>query len=123
MDSRVTVGPIFDAFSVPATVTRPGEAPVETDVVWYPATAGGFAMADVDSHQVENMRAYRRRILALRVSDVPAVPPQTLIEAPEADGEAAQTWIVDEIAYVENDLIRVFVRPMKDDDYNAQWGR
>lgn len=119
MDIRVTVDPIFDAFSVPATVTRPNEAPIETTAVWVP----GGRWADVDRTGVEFLRATRRRVIAFRVDEVPATPAGTLILAPEALGEEPQYWRVDEFDHLENDLTRVFVMPMKEAEYLAAWGK
>ncbi len=113
---------------MPATVTRPApnDTPIVTTAVWVPSMGTGadqFTVAEIDSHGVEIMRTVRRRVIALRVDEVPAAPVGTLILAPEALGETAQRWLVDEIGYVENDLVRVFVRPMKDNDYLASWGK
>lgn len=124
MDSRVTVDPIFAAFAVEATVTRPNEAPIETEAVWMPTSHNSqFALGEIDNHHLEIMRTVRRRVIALRVDEVPAAPVGTLIEAPEASGAPVQSWLVDEIGYVENDLLRVFVRPLDQDAHLARWGK
>lgn len=106
-DARVSLGPVFDAFSVPATVTPPGGPPVACSVVWiFPTTelapSGlGFQVADP------------RYLLCIRTADVAAVPTGTVIVAAEHDGDPVKTWVVDGLEREEYDHRRVRVRPQE----------
>lgn len=99
--------PIFSAFGVPATVTRPApdDTPIETTVIWIsPAMIDGPAGFDLQ-------RADRRRLLALRRDEVPTAPRGTLIDAPERDGDETLKWRVDSMDSVDADQIKVIVVP------------
>jgi hypothetical protein len=123
MDARVEVGTLFDAFSVPAIVTRPQEASIETAAVFLPDESGTNRSLAQEDYGVEITRAVTRRIVALKVNVVPSAPVGTLIEAAEVLGGESKRWLVDEINRVEADLIRVFVRPMESAEYLESWGK
>ncbi len=106
-DLRPLLGPIFDAFGVPATVTRPApdEEPIETTVVWVSA-----ATDDVPSG-AELGRKEPRKALSIRRADVPTLPRKTTIEAPESLGGDVKRWRVDSIERDDVDEIRALVIP------------
>lgn len=107
-DIRVPLGPIFDAFGVPATVTRPApdDTPIETTGVWVSP-----AVLDVPAG-FDLQRADRRRLLSLRRDEVPTVPRGTVIEAPERDADDVASWRVDGIEAMDADQVRVLVVPV-----------
>lgn len=108
MVAEVSLGPIFDAFSVPATVTPPDAVAIETRGVWVTSTTEsrpGFG----DLSKREQIR-----VLALKRVDVPTVPRKTLIEAPETEAGAVLRWRVDGFETLEADCIRCVVVPAED---------
>lgn len=99
--------PIFSAFGVPATVTRPApdDTPIETTVIWSPPdtveSPGGAVF----------QRADQRRVLTVRRDEVPTVPRGTQVVAAERDGDDIQHWRVDGPMRADADLIQVIVVP------------
>lgn len=106
-DYRVAVDPLFDAFGVPVTVTRPApdQTPITTVGVWVqPLTEDNRIGTDAS-------RREPRKVLALMRAVVPPpLPRNTVITAPEIDGGPVLTWQVDGLERVEADLWRVLVR-------------
>jgi len=90
---------------IPATVTRPREVAISTRVIWWTPISddrpGGF---DLQSSRPE-------RVACLRRDEVPTVPRDTVIEAPERGGGTVKKWHVDGHAVTEADHVRVIVRP------------
>ncbi len=123
MEARVSVDPIFDAFGVPATVTRPNEAPIETTGVWVPDESRGHQWGVPDQSGVEIQRVVPRRLICFRTDEVPAAPYGTLVVAPEEEGGEEKRWRVDEIDSVASDLIRLIVAPMAESEYLESWGK
>lgn len=98
----------FDHLSVPATVRRPepDDTPIETEVIWLTDDVSAIPPGQ------EFNRRDRRRVLALKVADVPTVPYGTRITAAlNTDGADDQGWIVDGIDRYEAEHVRVVVRP------------
>lgn len=110
-DIRVPMDPLFEAFGVPATVTRPepDDTPIATSVIWesWPTedAAGGFAV----------QRREPRRVLAMRLDQVPTVPRGTVIQAPEQAGAAIKRWKVDGFDRLETEIGRYIVIPFPDE--------
>lgn len=109
-DARVPMDPLFSAFGVPATVTRPApdDDPITTTVVWINPIAD-----DVPIGQAFQRRE-QRRILALDRAAVPTVPRGTEIVAPEALGGSERTWKVDSHEQDDVDHYRVRVVPVSE---------
>lgn len=107
---------VFSAHGVPARVTRPDLLPIDTRVLWAP---------EPQEHTgLEFTRVVSRRVMALRVSEVPAVPVGTIVTAPDAAGKAVMTWRVDELDQrQEPELIRVLVQPMRTSAELEAWGK
>lgn len=104
-DLRPPLSLAHQVFGVPATVTPPGGSPISTTAVWIlPQTVE----VPLDS---EFQRAERRRILALRRDQVPAVPRGTVIAAPEVKGGAVLSWRVDGVDRLDAEEFRVLVIP------------
>lgn len=105
-DLRVPLDPIFSAFGVPATVTRPApdNTPITTTVVWI------FPTTEDQPTGAAWSRRERQRMLALNRDDVPTVPRTTTIVCPERDGEDDMTWTVDSLDSEDADHYRVLVR-------------
>lgn len=95
----------FGAFSVPATVTPPGEAAITTTAVWLPEL-----VEDLPVGRDLNRRE-PRRVMALRRDEVPDVPRGTVIVAVEAIGGDARNWQIDGIQATEPGHFRVIVVP------------
>lgn len=102
-DFRVPLDPIFEAFGVPATVTRPvpDDIPIQTTAIWDTGAT--------DTIGVDLKRRESRLVMGLRRDQVPTVPKGTLIEAPPMGGGAVQTWRVDGTDRVMDDLTHVLV--------------
>jgi hypothetical protein len=101
-DARPPIAAFFDAFGVDAVVTPPGEWPIDTSVVWLTPNpvlepSDGFS------------RREAQRLMAIRRSDVPAVPVGTMVLAPEMSGGSNVSWRVDGVDLVEPEHVRVFV--------------
>ena len=106
-DLRVGVDPIFRAFGVPVTVTRPApeDTPIETEGVWH------APMTDQVPTGLDLTRADPQRVMALRRDAVPTVPRGTVLAAPETIGGPVALWRLDGVARWEIDLVRVPVVP------------
>lgn len=105
-DLRVPFDICQDAFGVPGSVTRPApdDDPIDTVLVW-------SAPAPIDTPaQADYTRRAARRIIGISLDDVPTVPTETIIVAPEALGGDIQTWKVDAIDRLEFDHVRAIVR-------------
>lgn len=104
-DARVPMDPIFSAFGVPVTVTRPApdDDPIVTTGVWVSPIPDDVPVG------MEFQRRERRKVLALDRDAVPTVPRGTVIVAPERDSEDAQTWRVDSLEQEDADHHRVRV--------------
>ena len=106
-DLRPEMGPIFDAFGVPAMVTRPApnDTPIETTGVW----------VEVAEMEVPSGLAFQRkepqRLLALMRAEVPTVPRGTAVLAPEILGGAVLRWRVDGLDRADADHHRVYLIP------------
>jgi len=97
----------FATFGVEATVTRPwpdDDTPIVTMGIWDTST-------NVDAG-TGLRRKEQRRVLALRRSDAPTVPRQTLIAAPLVPDGDVQAWRVDGVDRVVDDLTYVVVVPV-----------
>jgi len=107
LDLRVPLDPIFDAFGVPATVTRPvpDEFPIVTTGVWVSPEMVEAALG------TDLSRTERQRMLALPTSAVPTVPRGTRIDAPELLGGAVKPWRVDALGPADAEIHRVIVVP------------
>lgn len=86
-----------------ALVTVPGESAVEAAIIWLPpearaTTIGGDGVFD-------NLPR-----LALRVGEVPTVPPLTRIVAPPLGGGTPVTWIVRALDSVDGEVAIVAVQ-------------
>lgn len=94
----------FGTHGVPATVTVPGEDPVNTTIIWLtPAQEERPANADFPRRDV-------RRAMALRRDEVPALPRGTTVEVTEHLQGTASTWVVDSMDALFQDHHRVTVR-------------
>jgi hypothetical protein len=112
-DLRVPVDPIFQAFGVPATVTRPhpDDTPITTTIVW-----GAWPTEDaVDGFGLQ--RREPRRVLSIRYDQVPTLPRGSLVDAPEVLGGVTKRWRVDMPERLDPDIGRFVVIP--DPDENA----
>lgn len=110
MVAEVPLGPIFDAFSVPATVTPPDAAAIATTGVWVTSTTEsrpGFG---------DLQRREPVRVLALKRADVGSVPRGTVILAPETADGVVLRWRVDGFGVLEADCVRVVVVPVPEDE-------
>ncbi len=97
MDLRPPLSLAMDAFSVSAVVTVKFQNPVNTRGIWLPPEFAGFDIGD------EYHGRAPKRIMSISKADVPTIPRGTTIVAPEAAGEDAKTWEVEESALVQND--------------------
>lgn len=95
----------FSVHGLPATVTLPSGEVITTRVIWpvpqtepMPSGAGLSRMEPI-------------RVVALRKDEVPSVPLQTRIVAPEKGGDDDATWVVDGYERFEADHHRVIVVP------------
>jgi hypothetical protein len=105
MTADVEIGTIFDAFSVPATVTIPGGDAVATRVVWVSSTTEDFGGG------LDIKRRDRRRVVAVRRDEVPVLPLRTVIVATEPGATVEGTWRVDGFDTEEADCVRCVVVP------------
>lgn len=105
-DFRVPLETLFEAFSVPAVVTRPApdNTPISTDAIWLQPEG------DTSPFGRDLARSDARPILVLKKSAVPSCDRGTTISAPPADGDAAVNWRVDGYEDADSELIRVFVK-------------
>jgi len=110
LDLRPSLDAAFRAFGLPATVTPPGDSTVSAVALWLPPVTVENPSA------TEYRRAEARRVLALKISEVPQVPRGTVIVAPEMIGLADATWSVDETERVDPDHWRVMVVPFVEEN-------
>lgn len=98
----------FDVLGVSATVTRPlpDDTPIETRGIWVGPGSAGSVPVEFDVRRND-----RRRVIALKVSEVPTVPKGTRIVMAERSGGAVLTWRVDGTEYADADHRRVIVVP------------
>lgn len=106
-DLRPSIAIPFATFGIDAVVTLPGEAPVDTSIIWLSPVA------------VETQGAFTRtnepqRCLALQRADVPTVPRGTLIAAAEISGGTVSTWCVEAILGQTAEEVRVIVIPVEE---------
>lgn len=94
---------VMRAFGVPATVTRPGLAPITTTVAWVNDQTDGMP-GGMDLQRSEHLK-----LMAISLSDVPTVPKKTVIVAPEIKGGANKNWQVDSTVGRKFDEVRVLV--------------
>jgi hypothetical protein len=97
---------------VDVTVTRPApeDEAIETQGIWItPLTEEMPFNTDLQRHEP-------RRVMALSLSEVTAVPRGTQIVGPERPGGTSRTWQVDGIERREADHVRVYVLPAGVDD-------
>jgi len=92
------------AHGVPAIVTVPDQAPIETRVIWLTTTPEDMPPGAMFT------RSDPRRVMALRRDEVASVPVGTVIVAPEKDGDDTEAWVVDGHERQEADHNRVIVR-------------
>jgi hypothetical protein len=104
MDLRPTLGTALDAFALPAVVTPPSGAPVETRAFWLPTRTE-------ESEVAEFRRSEARRILVLPASDVPQVPRGTRVVMAEYEGGDLREWSTDAMLRFDSDHHRVWVVP------------
>jgi len=93
------------AFSLPAVVTPPGGAAVETRALWLPPTTAESPATDHD-------RAEAMRVVALPLDGLPNVPRGTVIVVAAYAGGTALSWKVDAADRVDWDHYRALVRPI-----------
>ena len=116
-DVRVPVGPVVDAFGLPATVTRPSPdtTPIVTTGVWIPELETGTGHAKFTEPQPygsDFRKREGRRVMCFPRAAVPTLPRGTTVVAAEEAGQAAKTWSVDGLERVDADwwtaiLVRV----------------
>jgi hypothetical protein len=93
----------YSVHGVPAVLTIPDGAPVSCTVIWLsPAT-------DVQPTGTDIRRADARRGIAVRTSEVAALPRGSSIAVAEAPGEEAADFLVDSIDKVEHGEYRATV--------------
>ncbi len=105
MVAEVSLGSIFDAFSVPATVRPPGADSIETSGVWVSSSTDGAP----SGFGVQRREA--RDVFALRRDEVPEIKRGTVIVAPPYGSTVLQRWRVDGFEVIEADCLRVVVVP------------
>ncbi len=103
-DLRPPLGAALAAFGLPATVTLPGEEPVDTTAIWL-----GPVLVEVEGVLVQTSGP--QAVLALPRTDVPTVPRGTLIEAAEIDGGPVRSWSVEAVHAMTVDEVRLIVIP------------
>ena len=95
----------FDAHGIPVTVTPPNEAAIATRAIW-------LGPLDEDMPTVRDLnRREPRRIVALRLDEVPDVPRGTIIAPSETIAGVSGNWQIDGIESTERDHFRVIVTP------------
>jgi hypothetical protein len=108
MDLRPSFSLILSAFGVDAIVTIPDGSPVPTRIVWMSPTTVEFPKG-TDYRRVEE-----QRVVSIPKSEVPGVPCNTVISAPEFPGAGITLWRVDSIDKVDFDHTRVIVLPVSE---------
>jgi hypothetical protein len=99
LDQRPDVGLFYDAFGVPAVVTRPYPdiTPITTTVIWVtPETDGRPLDLDLQVNELRN-------VMSFRSDDVATVPIGTVAVAARLLGQDAKRWRVDSIVRVMPD--------------------
>ena len=99
----------LQAHGVDITVTRP--APDNTPI----EGIKGIWLTPITEELPDRMDFQRReprRVMALRRTDVPAVPRGTLIVAPEKSGDDPRPWRVDSLDRSDADKTHVVVLPV-----------
>lgn len=93
------------AFGVPATVTRPApdNAPITTSIAWVNTTTDALP-AGIDLQRAEHMK-----LMSISLIDVPSVPRNTVVVAPEIKGGEDKTWQVESTIARTFDEVRVLV--------------
>src|SRR5687767_5430682 len=106
-DARVPMDPIFTAFGVPATVTRPApdEMPIVTTGVWM------HPLTETQSFGSDIRRFDPRWVFAVRTSAVPDARKGTLVETSGPNGGAIRMWQVDGYDSTEGDHLRLILKP------------
>jgi hypothetical protein len=101
----LAMGQIFDALSVPVTITPPSGAAVTTTGVW------SKPLEETMPYGEDYARRDPRKVLAIRrTSTLDVIPRGSVIVAAETDGGDALTWRVDGLdGLTSHDLIRVVV--------------
>ena len=106
MDTRPPLEAALGAFGLPAVVTPPDTAPVETTAFWLPPTAEAVPG---DSRL---QRRERYRLLVLSRADVPECPRGTVVEVAEWETGEVLAWKVDAFEDADVDHHRVLVLPV-----------
>lgn len=104
VDIRPPIGPALAVFGLPATVTVPGEEPVDTTAIWL-----GPVLVEVEGVLVQTTGP--QAVLALPRSDVPTVPRGTLVEVAETATGAVRSWSVEAVHAMTVDEVRLIVIP------------
>ena len=105
MDVRPALDPIWDVFSLPATLVVPGGEPVSLRAVWInlqtvEAPGGGEARV-----------AEQRRPLALRRAEATYVLRDSRVTVAEHEGGPPREWRVDGFGRIDSEIIEVLVVP------------
>ncbi len=103
MDLRPDLEAPLAMWALPATVTVPDGAAVETEAFWLPPKTVEVPVGN------GMVRAEERHVLVLPRADVPQVPRGTIVSVAEAEGEDVQEWRVDAMDRVHVDHYRVVV--------------
>ncbi len=93
----------FDTLGIPVTVTPLGGSSITTQGIWSPS------IFDEPPVGKDYNRREPRRVMALRIDEVPDIPRGSLIVASEFDGEDAKNWKVDGVEKTDRDHIRVIL--------------
>lgn len=105
-DLRVPFTLAQEAFGVDGTFTNPGGDPVDVTVVWV-APLDDSAPAGRDFKKVAP-----KRLASLSKAEVEEVQLKGVLEAPEHEDGATQSWQVDGFERVEYDHVTVLLRPL-----------
>jgi hypothetical protein len=104
-DYRPSLVAALDCFGLAATVTRPSpdDVPIETSAIWLPSSYLEEPLG------AEFGRVAAKRAMALSRADVPTLPLNTEIQAPEQLGGTVLRWRVDGYAGQHHDHHRAYV--------------
>lgn len=100
MDTRPSMESFHRAFGVDVVVSVPWKADVATRGFWLPED-----MNELPAGGGQQRRA-PRKVMVLSKSDVPELPREALIQAPEQRGGTTKTWKVDTIEHSDTDHVR-----------------